>query len=365
MVPGEGNPAADVWLIGRDPGFEEELAGRPFVGASGHLLNTVLQRAGITRSECYVDNVVQTKPPGNQWDAHPKGAVQAGQERLWRLYDKHKPKLVVAFGGNAFATFAARLTDTTYELPTITEARGYLFPLDHGLLLPTLHPAAILREWVPWRVLFEWDMKKVSREVREGFPPLPRREVRIVGPNDMLGVSVIESTHSAWHAVDIENRGDLAVSCVGIATSTSDAYVFAGEPTKALTRWLEGGVPKVLQNGMYDRFLLSWKYGITVANVVHDTMLAWHALMPELAGMRDDGNVAKKMRRKTQKGLRFLASIYTRDTWWKDYGFDNERQQFLLCGLDCCITLDIAEQQKRQLEHATAPTGAGKAVGMP
>lgn len=360
MVPGEGNPAADVWLIGRDPGYEEELAGRPFVGASGRLLDSVLRRAGISRHDCYIDNIVQTRPSGNNWAAHAQADVIAGRERLLRLTEKHKPKLIVTFGGHAFETFMTHLIHPDYEVPTITEARGYLFPLPgNGMLLPTIHPAAVLREWVPWRVLLEWDLKKASREISAGFPPLPVREVEVKLPLEMEAFTRVFSRHNCWHAVDIENRGDLKVSCVGIASNETHAVVCIGEPTAPLRTWLESDTPKVLQNGMYDRFLLNWKYGITLGNVVHDTMLAWHALMPELAGMRDDGNVAKRMRRKTQKGLRFLASVYTRDTWWKDYDFDNEQQQYWLCGLDCCITLDIAGQQRRQLEHATAPASKG------
>jgi hypothetical protein len=49
--------------------------------------------------------------------------------------------------------------------------------------------------------------------------------------------------------------------------------------------------------------------------------------------------------------LRFLSSIYTRDRWWKDYDFESEHERYALCGKDCCVTLEIAEKQQRQLEE--------------
>ena len=98
---------------------------------------------------------------------------------------------------------------------------------------------------------------------------------------------------------------------------------------------------------MYDRYFLRRFCDIPVRTVAFDTMLAWHALQPELAGMRED--VGKKRSRKTRKGLEFLASIYTRDAHWKSYDFASEDERYELCGKDCCITLEIANTQWGQL----------------
>ncbi len=71
----------------------------------------------------------------------------------------------------------------------------------------------------------------------------------------------------------------------------------------------------------------------------------WHTLYPELAGAAQE----KRGTKRTVKALKFLASILTFDEWWKDYGFASEDERYRLCGLDCCITYDIAEQLLAEL----------------
>jgi len=363
IVPAEGNPAADLWLIGRDPGYEEELAGRPFVGASGRLLDTIMSRAGINRSDCYIDNIVQTRPPGNDWSKHNQADIVLGAARLKELYERHEPRVILTFGNQALQTFLGYLPDPPPNPPTITEARGYLFPTPYGgRLIPTVHPAAVLREWVPWRPLIEWDLRKVAREVRDGCPELPRRDVVVVDSgyeSDAMIERIIDlgKHQGAQIAIDIENTRDLQLSCLGVAVSPNLAYVIPASRRSDVHWVLTTNVGKVLQNGMYDRYFLQEITGFPVHNVVFDTMLAWHALMPELAGLRDDPSNLRRMRRKTHKGLRFLASIYTRDQFWKDYDFNNDYDRYVLNGLDCCITLDIAIQQQAQLAAAQAPRG--------
>ena len=106
---------------------------------------------------------------------------------------------------------------------------------------------------------------------------------------------------------------------------------------------------KVLQNGQYDRFFLKRYAKITLRRQVFDTQLAFHALMPEIAGKAED----KRKKRHTQKSLRFLASIFTRDPYWKDYDFAAEEERWELCGHDCCITLEVAFKLRAQLEMMT------------
>lgn len=120
----------------------------------------------------------------------------------------------------------------------------------------------------------------------------------------------------------------------------------------AIRALCESPVPKVLQNGQYDRFFLKRFAGIALRNQAFDTQLAWHALNPELAGKKTDVGHKKARSRRTAKSLRFLASIYLRVPYWKDYDFTTPEDRYTLCGRDVCNTLDIALKQAVQLEGA-------------
>ena len=67
IVQAEGNPNAKTWIIGEAPGEQEERLGRPFIGGSGKVLDSCLQEVGIKRSETYIDNVIQRRPPKNDF----------------------------------------------------------------------------------------------------------------------------------------------------------------------------------------------------------------------------------------------------------------------------------------------------------
>lgn len=105
----------------------------------------------------------------------------------------------------------------------------------------------------------------------------------------------------------------------------------------------------MLQNGQYDRFFLQQFAGINLYKQQFDIMLGWHALQPELAGKKLQKRKGTYSRR-TVKSLKFLASVYTRHPWWKDYDFKTETEKYRLCGVDCCETNEIAAAMVPQLE---------------
>ena len=143
---------------------------------------------------------------------------------------------------------------------------------------------------------------------------------------------------------------------MGFAESPDHAYVIpAGEAwQRDLTRDLceDPKVRKVFQNGQYDRLFLARQCGIETRGHAFDTQLAWHALNPELAGKKTEVGYKKAKSRRTAKSLKFLASIYCRAPWYKDYSFTSEHERYELCGKDCAYTLDIANKQAKQLESA-------------
>jgi DNA polymerase len=137
VVFGMGDPNADLMFVGEGPGAEEDRQGLPFVGRSGQLLDRLLlEEVGITRDACYIANVVKCRPPENR-DPRPD-EIQACRPYLEQQVDLIRPKVVVTLGN-----FAAKLLlDTTVG---ITKLRGQSYPFRHGVLIPTLHPAYVLR----------------------------------------------------------------------------------------------------------------------------------------------------------------------------------------------------------------------------
>ena len=135
-VPGEGNPDADVVVVGEAPGENEDLSGRPFVGASGQLLTKILAAIKLAREEVFIVNVLKHRPPGNR-NPTP-GEVEACSPYLVRQLEILKPKVIICFG-----TFAAQtLLDT--KTP-IGKLRGSVHRYYGVPLIVTYHPAALLR----------------------------------------------------------------------------------------------------------------------------------------------------------------------------------------------------------------------------
>ena len=139
VVFGEGDPNADLMVVGEGPGHDEDLQGRPFVGRSGQLLDRLLlEEAGLERRQVYIANVVKCRPPGNR-DPEP-AEIDACRPFLEQQVDLIGPRVILTLGN-----FATRVLLGTKQ--GITQLRGnvYQFRGDTALLVPTFHPAAALR----------------------------------------------------------------------------------------------------------------------------------------------------------------------------------------------------------------------------
>jgi DNA polymerase len=135
VVYGVGDPNADLMFIGEGPGFHEDKQGVPFVGAAGQLLNRLLDEAGISRDDVYINNTVMCRPPGNR-DPRPEetDACRPWLDERIALID---PAVVVSLGNWA----------TRYVLGpnvSISRVRGQRFEWNGRTVIPTFHPAAIL-----------------------------------------------------------------------------------------------------------------------------------------------------------------------------------------------------------------------------
>jgi len=136
VVYGTGNPDADLMFIGEGPGYYEDKQGEPFVGAAGQLLNRMLEEIGVRRADVRITNVILCRPPGNR-DPMPD-EVETCTPWLREQIALVDPRVIVTLGN-----FATRFM---LDKPvSISRVRGQRFPFEGRTVIPTFHPAAILR----------------------------------------------------------------------------------------------------------------------------------------------------------------------------------------------------------------------------
>jgi uracil-DNA glycosylase family 4 len=136
VVFGVGDPDADLMLVGEAPGYHEDQQGEPFVGPAGKLLDRLLADIGRRRSQVYIANVLKCRPPGNRDPQQPE--IDACSDYLRQQLALVDPKVVVTLGN--FATRLLLKRDVG-----ISRLRGQVYPWWNRYLIPTLHPAAVLR----------------------------------------------------------------------------------------------------------------------------------------------------------------------------------------------------------------------------
>ncbi len=156
IVFGVGNPNAEIVFVGEGPGYEEDKRGEPFVGRAGQLLTQIITKGmNMQREDVYIANVVKCRPPENR-NPEPD-EIAACEPFLLKQLELIKPRVIIALGKFAAQTL---LQDTT----PITRLRGK-WQSYHGIkLMPTLHPAYLLRNPKEKRLVWE-DIKAVLREM--------------------------------------------------------------------------------------------------------------------------------------------------------------------------------------------------------
>jgi uracil-DNA glycosylase len=321
-----------IAIVGEAWGENEERERAPFVGAAGYELTRMLNDAGIRRADCFLTNVFNVRPRGNKIeelcgtraDGIPgytylsKGKYvdrrYAGE--LNRLADElieEDPNVIIALGNTPLWA----LTNTT----GITKVRGTTMLSTHCVsgfkVLPTFHPAAILRAWEN-RSIAVIDLAKARREAE--FPEIrrTRREIIIEPSLEDIRQYVERCLGVSQIAVDVETAGR-QITCLGLSVSRVSAIVIPFEHPRRpgknywpsaeaeIEVWntvrpvLEQPRPtKVFQNGLYDITFFWRGYGIAVRGAEDDDMLLHHALQPE-----------------SLKSLGFLGSIYGNERAWK------------------------------------------------
>jgi DNA polymerase len=159
IVFGVGNPSADLMFVGEAPGADEDVQGIPFVGRAGQLLTKIIEAIDLKRDDVYIANVIKCRPPDNR-NPEPD-EVDTCEPFLFQQIDAVKPRVIVALG-----TFAARVLLKTQD--PISRLRGRIYQFRGAKLIPTFHPAFLLRSPDRKRDVWE-DMKKVRDLLQE--PP--------------------------------------------------------------------------------------------------------------------------------------------------------------------------------------------------
>jgi len=164
VVFGTGDSASDLMFIGEGPGAEEDKQGLPFVGRSGKLLDQLLlEEMGLTRDRVYIANVVKCRPPNNR-DPLP-AEIEACRPFLETQLELIAPKVVVTLG-----KFAGQLLLRSKE--GITRLRGRSYPFATGVLVPTVHPAYVLRGGGEPMAQMRADLVRAKQALADAGSPL-------------------------------------------------------------------------------------------------------------------------------------------------------------------------------------------------
>ncbi len=149
-VPGEGPSNAKIMFIGEAPGCHEDRQGRPFVGASGHLLEELLNDVGIQRHDVFITNVVKCRPPGNR-DPEPE-EIEACKPFLEQQIEIIRPKLIVTLGRFSMQRY--------FPKASISRIHGQPKRANGRIYYPMFHPAAALHQ-PRWRAALEEDVRRI------------------------------------------------------------------------------------------------------------------------------------------------------------------------------------------------------------
>ena len=352
-----GSPFEKIAIVGEYPGAEEERCGGAFVGKAGQLLTELLQHAGISRQQCYLDNVFQFRPARNDISSYLR--VQEGKTRESPEYHSNRESLrqrladskanvIVALGNVSLYTLTGK-TNVTKQRGSILEST--LLP--GKKVIPVIHPSAALREFL-FRYYIVNDFLRVRKESE--FPDLRIRNRHLVLNPSMEDVEqfITRCRKLDRIAYDIEVRGmemshiaiasepDMSV-CIPFVNGQADYWNPEQEAhiMCLLADLLEdSNVEKIGQNLSFDATFLYSKYGI-VGKPLQDTMIAAGILYPDFP-----------------KGLDFLVAQYCDgEPYYKDDGkewfknpFGSEEVFRRYNAMDSAVLMEIFPRQEEELK---------------
>ena len=346
----EGPDDAKIMFVGEAWGEAEEKTRAPFKGMAGRVLDSALEEAGITRDQCRITNVVHERPPGNNFKVYyeKQGGKLVPGAKLMEAYGRLANE-IRACNSNVVVPLGAEPLRAITGRTGITDWRGSILETAYGKVIPTIHPAAVCRQWNYLPALVS-DLKRVLAQA--DFPEVRITErMLIINPTFKEVMDYVEEAMRAEKvAFDIEVESE-QITCIGLATEAGKAICIPfwfgasgslweeGEERAiwgALRGLLESERPKkIAHNGAYDVEYLKSTVGIS-CRLHFDTMLAFHVLYAELP-----------------KALSFLVSLYTDHPYYKyQRKTDSMDEYFRYNATDACLTYECATCLESELADA-------------
>ena len=292
------------------------------------------------RDACFVGNVCQNQPRDNDiknfsWDGCE---IQEGIAQLTQDLKEFSPNLCLLLGNTPLKLFTGNTGISSWRGSLL---RGQLGVQSYKCLA-ALHPAGILREY-QGNVFLDFDLRRARQEGRTKELTLPQRDLRVgLSVEDQLMEldKVLEEKPTI--SIDLEGYWNW-VHCMSIARSPYDSFLvdFEGTSVEDNARLLrklcevlsDPSIPKILQNAMYELFVMQYGYSVPIRGIVDDTMLMWWELFCELP-----------------KKLGVLSSVCTREPYWKgDRESEDKHTRDLYCCKDSAVTYEIRNVLKAQL----------------
>lgn len=382
MTNPSGPCPAKIMIVGEAPGEQEERLGIPFVGASGSELDRMLQEAGILRSTCFVTNVVRKRPPGNDIGVfftqrksditlqhvelngkHCLPVVMEGIELLKREIELCQPDVIIALGNTALWALTGHWGITSWRGSELL--CSLRLSIDYKpKVIPTYHPALILRQWT-WRQTAVHDLRRAASH--KGSRVYIQRDYDyIIRPDFLTACTVLDGLLSELDkaafdlSADIETRAG-HIDCIGFAWNKTSAIciplmTMSGDVTGYWSLDEEAAlIHRIYKINQHPNFS-----GFIGQNFIYDAqyIFRWWHFTPKLK--RDTMLGHHSMFSMSQKSLDYLASMYCeRYAYWKDDLKEADKnlsddQRWRYNCEDCVRTFEVAEGELKALDALTS-----------
>lgn len=331
-----------IMLIGEAAGETEERLGKPFMGYAGKQLDSILEEVGISRDSTYITNVYKYRPRANNFASIDRGDLAHAIGELQQEMMEVQPTVIVCLGEHAL--------EAVTDKKGVTRHRGSIYSTVFGKVIPTIHPAAILRDWT-YRPLVVCDMRKAAWEAQFRDIRHIKRNLRINPTYQEIKAYLEHILHgniTVAFDIEVETR---QISCIAFAIDGADSmcipFWFGASGSmwskeQELSIWelikqvLEHpGIKKIAQNATYDMTILRDLYDINVQGLWLDTMIAFHAIYPELP-----------------KNLALLTSLYTDVPFYKSWRLTRDMSEFFRYNaMDAAVTYECAMKIMKEMEE--------------
>lgn len=348
-------------IVGESPTYEDITIGSPFTGTRGKFLHAALSKSSILSSALFLGHL-HNYEHDIEYDYRKRATLptdtalfQSSRQTLKEDLTRYAPNCILLLGPETLRAAGIDHSLDSFR-GSIFQCRNTDSPFFGFKCVATYNPQFLIKAYDA-KPLFDFDVKRAKDESTSPELNLPERHFSVELSSDQIISRLDSITPGTWTSIDIEGgvpnpeatkpeyRFPNGITCIGIATSPSSAFIVAPNDFdvsaqiriyQALARVLCNPlIPKVLQNSLYDNFALSWLWKMPIRNVVWDTMLGFWQMFPELP-----------------KSLGTQVSLLTRTPYYKfERKIDDKLTHYRYCCMDAAVTLEIAEKQQAYLSQ--------------